>query len=48
MNKTELLQIRITPELKQQLQEAAQAEGRTVSGYVLWLIQRELNNREEK
>ena len=48
MTKTDWLKIRITPELKQQLQEAAQADGRTVSGYVLWLIQREVNNREEK
>lgn len=38
MTKTERLQIRITPELKQQLQELAQADGRTISNYVEQLI----------
>ena len=40
--KTERLQIRISPELKQQLQRLAEAEGRTVSNYVEQLIKREL------
>ena len=47
MVKTDRLQIRISPELKQQLQRLAEAEGRTVSNYVEMLIRRELNNREE-
>lgn len=38
MAKTERLQIRITPELKQQLQQLAEAEGRTVSNYIEYLI----------
>lgn len=38
MAKTDRLQIRITPELKQQLQTLAAAEGRTVSNYVEQLI----------
>lgn len=38
MAKTERLQIRITPELKQRLSELAQAEGRTISNYVEQLI----------
>ena len=38
MAKTDRLQIRITPELKQQLQTLAEAEGRTVSNYVEQLI----------
>lgn len=42
MSKTERLQIRISPELKQQLQRLAEAEGRTVSNYVEQLIKREL------
>ena len=42
MAKTERLQIRISPELKQQLQRLAEAEGRTVSNYVEQLIKREL------
>ena len=36
--KTERLQIRITPELKEQLQRLAEADGRTVSNYVEQLI----------
>lgn len=38
MNKTERLQIRISPELKAQLQKRAAADGRTVSNYVEQLI----------
>lgn len=38
MSKTERLQIRIAPELKQQLQELAQADARTISNYVEQLI----------
>ena len=40
MNKTERLQIRITPELKEQLQQLAEADGRTVSNYVELLIKK--------
>ena len=47
MAKTERLQIRISPELKQQLQRLAEAEGRTVSNYVEQLIKRELDKTEE-
>ena len=47
MTKTERLQIRISPELKQQLQRLAEAEGRTVSNYVEQLIKRELDKTEE-
>lgn len=42
MAKTERLQIRITPEMKEQLQELAEAESRTVSNYIENLIKREL------
>ena len=38
MVKTERLQIRITPELKEQLQQLADADGRTVSNYIEMLI----------
>lgn len=43
MAKTERLQIRITPELKDKLQRLADAENRTVSNYIEALIQRELD-----
>ena len=45
MTKTERLQIRISPELKQQLQRLAEAEGRTVSNYVEMLIRREIEKQ---
>lgn len=38
MSKTERLNIRISPELKEQLQRLAEAEGRTVSNYIEQLI----------
>lgn len=43
--KTDTLHIRITPELKQQLQQAAQRENRTVSNYIELLIRRELQKQ---
>ena len=46
MNKTERLQIRITPELKQQLQELAQADGRTISNYVEQLIKTAVDQKK--
>lgn len=38
MNKTERLYIRLTPELKEQIRAAAEAEGRSVSNYIEYLI----------
>ena len=38
MAKTERLYIRLTPELKEQLQAAAEAESRSISNYVQHLI----------
>ncbi len=38
MAKTERLKIRLTPELKEQLQAAAKAENRTITNYVENLI----------
>lgn len=42
MEKTERLNIRLTPEMKAQLQAAAEADGRSVSNYLEMLIRREL------
>lgn len=42
MSKTERLYIRLTPELKEQLQAAAEAEGRSISNYVERLIKQAL------
>lgn len=43
MAKTDRIQIRVTPEMKEQLQKLAEAENRTVSNYIESLILRELN-----
>ncbi len=42
MAKTERLEIRLTPELKEQLQAAAEAENRTITNYVENLIKQAL------
>ncbi len=46
MTKTERLQIRITPDLKEKLQALAGAENRSVSNYIENLIIKELEKRE--
>jgi predicted DNA-binding protein len=45
MNKTERLQIRISPELTEQLQQVADADGRTVSNYVEMLIKKAVEQK---
>ncbi len=42
MSKTERIHIRITPELKEQLQAAADAENRTVTNFIENLIKQAL------
>ena len=42
MNKTERIYIRLTPEMKQQLQQAAAAENRTVTNYLENLVNQAL------
>ena len=44
--KTERLQIRITPELKAELQRLAEADGRTVSNFVEQLIKAAVERKE--
>ena len=43
MSKTERLQIRITPELKEQLHKLAEAENRTISNYIENMIKKEID-----
>lgn len=43
--KTELLQIRLTKELKDQLRELAAAENRTATNYIETLIKREIEKK---
>lgn len=40
--KTDMLKVRITPDLKAKIQAAADAENRTVSGYIVNLIMRDI------
>lgn len=47
MTKTDRLQIRITPELKQKLQALADAEGRTISNYIEQLIKNAIKTKGE-
>lgn len=42
MAKTERLQIRISPEMKAKLQALADADNRTVSNFIEYLINREI------
>ena len=48
MAKTERIELRITPELKEQLQNAALSENRTVTNYVENLIKQALRKENEK
>ena len=41
-NKTDMLKVRITPELKAKIHAEAEAENRTVSGYIVNLIMRDI------
>ena len=45
--KTDMLKVRITPELKAKIQAAADAENRTVSGYVINLIMRDIAKKQK-
>jgi uncharacterized protein (DUF1778 family) len=40
--KTDMLKVRITPDLKAKIQAAADADNRTVSGYIVNLIMRDI------
>lgn len=43
MKKTDNIYIRVTPELKQQLQKAAEADNRTLSSYIENVLKRSLS-----
>ena len=45
--KTDMLKVRITPDLKAKIQAAADAENRTVSGYVVNLIMRDIAKNQK-
>lgn len=45
--KTDMLKVRITPDLKAKIQAAADAENRTVSGYVINLIMLDIAKKQK-
>ena len=47
MIKTDMLKVRITPDLKAKIQAAAEAENRTVSGYIVNLIMRDIAKKKK-
>ena len=47
MIKTDMLKVRITPDLKAKIQAAAEAENRTVSGYIVNLIMRDIAKKQK-
>jgi predicted HicB family RNase H-like nuclease len=46
--KDKILNIRIDPELKKAAKKAADSDGRSLSNWVTWLIQRELKHSGKK
>lgn len=48
MTKTERLQIRLTPEIKEALQRLAEADNRTMSNYIELLVRREIERQANK
>ena len=47
MIKTDMLKVRITPDLKAKVHAAADAENRTVSGYIITLIMRDIDKKSK-
>lgn len=47
MSKTELISVRLTPELKQRLQEAAARDNRNLNNYIVTVLLRELERGEQ-
>ena len=45
--KTDMLKFRTTPDLKAKIQAAAEAENRTVSGYIVNLIMRDIAKKQK-
>lgn len=43
MSKTKILNLRIEPELKKAAKKLADTDGRSLSNWVTWLIQREVD-----
>ena len=46
-NKADMLKVRITPDLKAKIHAAAEAENRTVSGYIVNLIMRDIDKKSK-
>lgn len=44
--KSEYIHIKITPELKKEVQDYCDATGRTMTSFITWLIERELQKEK--
>jgi len=44
MSKTKILNLRIEPDLKKAAKKLAESDGRSLSNWVTWLIQREVDD----
>ena len=47
MAKTERLYIRVTPELKEKIQEAAEAENRTISAWIETILKSKFEEKDK-
>ena len=48
MSKTKILNIRIEPDLKKKARKVAEAEGRSLSNWVTWVIEKEIEKVRKK
>lgn len=48
MSKTKILNVRIDPDLKKKARRIAEAEGRSLSNWVTWLIEKEIDKTKKK
>lgn len=46
MSKSELISLRVTPELRDRIKKAAEADNRTVNNYLLNLIVKAMDEKE--
>jgi len=48
MSKTKILNVRIDPDVKKKASRIAEAEGRSLSNWVTWLIEKEIEKAKKK
>ena len=48
MAKEKIINVRVEAQLKKQAKKLAEEEGRSLSNWILWLIQKEINHAEAR